>query len=129
MRIRESQAWRARGCVAAETICIVHPTLPRAKSPWYSRVFAGHSKSCWTERRDDSGNVVRSYKHFSCVMAQVDGAWPEVSITREGIIEKALDLVGFGDIQLESDEFNRLFALRSPDHRFAVTLVDARMID
>ena len=62
-------------------------------------------------------------------MAQVDGAWPEVSITREGILEKALDLVGLGDIELESDEFNRRFALRSPDRRFAVTLVDARMID
>ena len=62
-------------------------------------------------------------------MAQVDGAWPEVSITREGILEKALDLVGLGDIELESEEFNRRFALRSPDRRFAVTLVDARMID
>ena len=62
-------------------------------------------------------------------MAQVDGAWPEVSITREGILERALDLVGLGDIELESDEFNRRFALRSPDRRFAVTLVDARMID
>ena len=36
-------------------------------------------------------------------MAQVDGAWPEVSITREGIVEKALDLVGLGDIELESE--------------------------
>ena len=85
--------------------------------------------SYYTESRDGAGNVVRSHKHFSCVMAQLDGAWPEVSITREGILEKALDLVGFGDIQLESDEFNRRFALRSPDRRFAVTLVDARMID
>ena len=37
--------------------------------------------------------------------------------------------MGLGDIELESDEFNRRFALRSPDRRFAVTLVDARMID
>ena len=85
--------------------------------------------SYYTESRDNAGNVVRSHKHFSCVMAQVDGAWPEVSITREGILEKAINLVGFGDIELESEEFNRLFALRSPDRRFAVTLVDARMID
>jgi hypothetical protein len=85
--------------------------------------------SYYTERRDEAGNVVRSHKHFSCVMAQVDGAWPEASITREGILEKALGLVGLGDIELESDEFNRRFALHSPDRRFAVTLVDARMID
>jgi len=77
----------------------------------------------------DRGEGARSYKHFTCAMAQVDGAWPEVSITREGILEKALDLVGLGDIELESDAFNHRFALRSPDRRFAVTLVDARMMD
>lgn len=85
--------------------------------------------SYYVERKDDFGQVRRTHTYFSCVMAQVDGAWPDVSITREGLIERALDLVGLGDIELESDEFNRRFALRSPDRRFAVTLVDARMID
>jgi hypothetical protein len=85
--------------------------------------------SYFVEMKDDFGQVRRIHTHFSCVMAQVDGAWPEVSITREGFVERALDLVGLGDIELESDEFNRRFALRSPDRRFAVTLVDARMID
>jgi len=40
-----------------------------------------------------------------------------------GILEKALGMIGLGDIELESDEFNRRFALRSLDRRFAVTLV------
>ena len=85
----------------------------------------GFDFSYYDETQDDGGHTARSYKHFTCVMAQVDGAWPEVSISREGFLEKALDLVGLGDIELESDEFNRRFALRSPDRRFAVTLVDA----
>jgi hypothetical protein len=85
--------------------------------------------SYYVERTDDLGQVRRTHTHFTCVMAQVDGAWPDVSITREGLMEKALDLVGLGDIELESNEFNRRFALRSSDRRFAVTLVDARMID
>lgn len=89
----------------------------------------GFDFSYYVETKDDLGRVRRSHTYFTCVMAQVDGAWPEVSITREGLVEKALDLVGLGDIELESDEFNRRFALRSPDRRFAVTLVDARMID
>lgn len=85
--------------------------------------------SYYVETKDDFEQVHRTHTHFTCVMAQVDGAWPEVSITREGIIERALDLVGLGDIELESEAFNRRFALRSPDRRFAVTLVDAQMID
>jgi hypothetical protein len=93
------------------------------------QALRGFDFSYYDESRDGAGNTVRSYRHFTCVMAQVDGAWPEVSISREGILEKALGLVGLGDIELESEEFNRRFALRSPDRRFAVTLVDARMID
>jgi hypothetical protein len=85
--------------------------------------------SYYVETRDDLGRVQRHHQRFSCAMAQIDGSWPEVSIHREGLIEKALGLVGLGDIQLESEEFNRRFTLRSPDRRFAVTLVDARMID
>lgn len=85
--------------------------------------------SFYVERRDETGATRRTHTRFTCAMAQLDGAWPEVSITREGFVEKALDLFGLGDIELESDEFNRRFALRSPDRRFAVTLVDARMID
>jgi hypothetical protein len=85
--------------------------------------------SYYDETRDNLGQVQRHHTHFSCAMAQVDGAWPEVSITRERLLEKALDLMGLGDIEVESEEFNRQFALRSPDRRFAVTLVDAQMID
>jgi hypothetical protein len=100
---------------------------------WHQRpdglVTRAFDFSYYVETEDDFGHVHRQHTRFSCVMAQADGAWPEVSITREGIMEKALDLLGLGDIELESDEFNRRFALRSPDRRFAVTLVDARMID
>jgi hypothetical protein len=85
--------------------------------------------SYFVETRDNLGNVQRHHTRFTCAMVQVDGSWPDVSITREGLLEKALDLMGLGDIQLESDEFNRQFALRSPDRRFAITLIDARMID
>ncbi len=81
------------------------------------------------ERRDDAGRTTRSYKRFSCVLAQIDGSWPDLSIARGGLLEKALDLVGLGSIELESDEFNRRFALRSPDRRFAITLCDAQMIE
>ena len=85
--------------------------------------------SYYVEARDDLGHMRRSYTRFSCVMAQIDGSWPDVTIQRSHLLDKALSLVGLGDIKLESDEFNRRFALRSPDRRFAVTLVDAQMID
>ena len=78
---------------------------------------------------DDSGRDRRTYRRFSCAMVQVDGSWPDLSIGPDGLFEKALDLVGMGSIDVESDEFNRRFALRSPDRRFALALCDAAMID
>jgi len=82
------------------------------------------------EGHNDAHDVVtRTEKRFTCVLAQIDGSWPDVSIAREGFLQKALGFVGLGDIELESEEFNRRFALRSHDRRFAVALVDARMID
>jgi len=100
---------------------------------WHDRpdTLATRAFDYWyyDERQDNAGRSARSYKRFSCVLVQVDGSWPDVSITRDGFLEKALDLVGWGSIELESDEFNRRFALRSPDRRFAITVCDASMID
>jgi hypothetical protein len=47
---------------------------------------------------------------------------------REGLLAKALKLIG-GDIDFESEEFNRLFYVQSPDKRFATALIDAGMLD
>lgn len=89
----------------------------------------GFDYAYYVETEDDRGQMRRTYTRFSCVMAQIDGSWPDVTIQRSHLLDRALSLVGIGDIALESDEFNRRFTLRSPDRRFAVTLVDAQMID
>ena len=54
---------------------------------------------------------------------------PRLVVRPESLGTKAVDALGGRDIQLESDEFNRLFDVRSPDRRFAQLFLDAGMID
>jgi hypothetical protein len=82
------------------------------------------------EVRNDYGEVVhKTYHRFSCALALVGSSWPEITIVREGLIDKALLAVSGGDIDFESEEFNRLFAVYCRDRRFATALLDAGMLE
>jgi hypothetical protein len=83
----------------------------------------------YTEHRDENGRVTKSYRYFTCVLAQVNGGWPDLQVAREGVLDRVAGALGFADIDFESDEFNRTFAIRSPDRKFAMTLIDPRMME
>ena len=85
---------------------------------------------CWyyVEHKDEYGRVTKTYHRYSAAMALVGSSWPDITIVREGLLAKALKLVG-GDIDFESEEFNRLFYVQCPDRRFATALLDAGMLD
>ena len=71
----------------------------------------------------------RIYHRSSCAMALVGSAWPDITIVREGLLDKVITKLAGDDIDFESEEFNRLFAVRCRDRRFASALIDAQMLD
>jgi hypothetical protein len=81
----------------------------------------------WYYDEDSEGN--KSYHRSSCAMALVGSAWPEITIVREDVLSKVASVVAGGDIDFESEEFNRLFSVRCDDRRFATALLDARMLE
>src|SRR4051812_8814044 len=83
----------------------------------------------YKEHRDENGQTAKTYDRFSCAMALVGSAGPEIEILREGLMDKMVSLIGGGDIDFESEEFNRLFAVHCPDRRFASALIDPQMLD
>lgn len=83
----------------------------------------------YNEHRDQYGQTSKSYTRFSCAMALVGSSWPDIDIVPEGLLDKMVGVIGGGDIDFESEEFNRLFTVRSPDRRFASALVDPQMLD
>lgn len=61
--------------------------------------------------------------------AKISAFLPRMVISGEKTSRKLLDVVGAADIELESDEFNQMFDVRTTDRNFARAFLDARMID
>ena len=65
---------------------------------------------------------------LSCVMVAIPGGWPALVIRPESFVTRVAD-VAAPDIAFESEAFNRAFAVRGDDRRFANAFVDARMME
>lgn len=98
--------------------------------------------SYYVESRDDrsfnltrgleGGDVTqkqRSYRHFTCALAEVPAVWPHLQITPEKGLARVANFLDGADIDFESGEFNRMFRVTSEDPNFAHTFIDAQMID
>ena len=83
----------------------------------------------YDESTDSKGNRSRTYHRFNCVMAPVDAACSHLTLSKESIFTRLGDHLGFRDIELESEAFNRAFTVKSQDRKFAVDFCDARMMD
>jgi len=82
---------------------------------------------------------VRSFDHsyavsdderrlLSCVLVAIPGGWPTLVIRPETGLTRLAD-VAVPDIAVESEAFNRAFAVRCHDRAFASALVDPRMME
>jgi hypothetical protein len=83
----------------------------------------------YDEYKGERGQVNKVYHRSSCALALVGSSWPDIMIVREGLFGKVLTKIAGDDIDFESDEFNRLFAVHCHDRRFASALLDAQMLD
>ena len=83
----------------------------------------------YDEHRDQHGQSQRSYRYFTCALAQLNGSFPELAIEGEGMLDRVVTRLGLPDQDFESEAFNRTFAVRGPDARFNSALIDPRMID
>lgn len=78
-------------------------------------------------RGGKNNNVRRHNMGIACVHSRL--AMPELTITPEGPLTRAMGKLLGDDITLESEDFNRAFRMTSTDRRFASDLVDPRMMD
>ncbi|HEV8572282.1 MAG TPA: DUF3137 domain-containing protein [Actinomycetota bacterium] len=82
----------------------------------------------YDEYRDSEGRTRRTFHRFNCGVLEVDAAFPPIVVSREGVLSRLADHLGFRDIEFESEEFNRRFQVQAGDRKFAYELVDARMM-
>jgi hypothetical protein len=58
----------------------------------------------------------------------IDAACSPLTIENENVLTRLADALSFHDIQFESEDFNRMFNVKSPDKKFANDFIDARMM-
>ncbi len=82
-----------------------------------------------THSTDSKGRRQTHHHHFSFFILMLPRNFPEVTITREGLLSKLAQAIGFDDIDFESHEFSKKFCVRSKDKRFAYDVCNPQMIE
>ncbi|MCF7817211.1 MAG: hypothetical protein K9M54_04955 [Kiritimatiellales bacterium] len=99
------------------------------RGEYQGREIAAFDYHYETHSTDSKGRRETHHHHFSFFILALEKAFPELAITREGIFSKIAQAVGFDDIDFESHEFSKKFAVRSKDRKFAYDFCNAQMID
>jgi hypothetical protein len=74
-----------------------------------------------------SGDDRRTHER-SCALVELPFSAPHLTIGPEGFWSSIGRVVGLRDIEVESPRFNDRYRVRCADERFAITLLDQRMI-
>jgi hypothetical protein len=82
----------------------------------------------WEESSDGKGRRSRTYYRFTCAIVRISAGCPGLCITHEGVFSRLGSALGFRDIELEYDDFNRRFRVKCNDQKFAFTLLDGEMM-
>jgi hypothetical protein len=82
----------------------------------------------YEESTDSKGNRTKTYYRFDCAVVPIDAACSPLTSDNENVLTRLADALSFHDIQFESEDFNRMFNVKSQDKKFANDFVDARMM-
>jgi hypothetical protein len=81
-----------------------------------------------TYTTDDKGNMQRRdvTTYCSAAIAELNCPVPAVWLRSENLLDKAAAMVGFTDLEFESDEFNRAFHVKAVDREIAFDIINAQ---
>jgi hypothetical protein len=82
-----------------------------------------------THSHDSKGHRQTHHHYFSFFILLLPVHFPELRITREGMLSKIAQAFGYDDIDFESAEFSRAFCVRAKDRKFAYDVCHAQMMD
>lgn len=82
-----------------------------------------------THSRDSKGRR-RTHHHYRSIFTLIlPSEFPELNIEPEGFFSKIGQALGFDDIDFESMEFSKRYAVKSREKKFAYDFCNAQMID
>lgn len=78
---------------------------------------------------NSKGNRTTSTYRYYVVALGMPCALPGLQVSPEGVLSRLGNALGFEDIELESEEFNRRFKVRCPDPKFAMDVLSPRTME
>lgn len=78
---------------------------------------------------DSDGDRTTSTYRYHVVALGMPCALPGLQVSPEGVLSRIGQALGFEDIELESEEFNRRFKVRCPDPKFAMDVLSPRTME
>lgn len=82
-----------------------------------------------THSTDSKGNRTTTTHRFAVAALSLPAYLPTLQVTGESFFHRAASLLGFDDIELESDDFNRRFRVRAADRKFACDVLTPRTME
>lgn len=82
-----------------------------------------------TYSTDSKGRRQTHHHYLNYVILEQEKSFPELRIYPEGLFSKLGQMLGFDDIDFESVEFSKAFAVRSKDKKFAYAICHTGMME
>lgn len=93
------------------------------------RPIAAFDYSYQTHSTDSKGNRTTSTHRYAVCAVGMPTQLPRLEVTHENVLTRAGRALGFADIELESEDFNRKFRVSCPDRKFATDVLHPRQMD
>lgn len=83
----------------------------------------------YQETQGSGDNQQTTTYYYTVASLSLPSPKPTLELSREGLGRKILGLVGVRDLQLESEEFNDRFRIKTENERFAYDILHPRMME
>jgi hypothetical protein len=80
-------------------------------------------------RSNGKSTTTTTYRFSYLIVTLPFPRTPDLTVRREGFMDKIAQAIGFDDIDFESAEFSRRFCVKSSDKRFAYGVIHPRMME
>lgn len=82
-----------------------------------------------THSTDSKGNRTTQTHNFVVTALQLSAWLPTLQVTPESVFSRIGNVLGFDDIELESEDFNRRFRVHAQDRKFACDVLNPRTME
>ena len=93
---------------------------------WKATPFASFDYSFQTHSSNGKGGQTTQTHHYAVSTVRLPTYLPRLQVTPENLLTRIGNAVGFDDIELESEDFNRAFRVSANDPKFASDVLNAR---